>query len=115
VSDNVGETLVEDPDMWIKHLEDEVSHLRNLLEGEGPSAGIRGDVAVIAAGFKTFLEDHAEFRRKTEQRLQAHDEEFKAVWQRMDGRPSWTVTIVLSVMSSVIVGLITFISTVPQH
>ena len=46
-------------------------------------------------------------REHISERLDKVDKSLMAMWKKLDGRPSWSVLIIISTLSSLCVGLIT--------
>ena len=75
----------------IEHLEEATGRIERTLYGNG-DPGIKEQLVAIATSTADLIKRFDEFRHE--------------VWKRISGRPSWAVSIVITVMSSLLVGLL---------
>ena len=82
----------------VEQLEVSNERIRLAIWGNG-EPGMKQDVALVASNVQVLVKGFDEFRESVKEQ---HD----ALWKRVSGRPSWTVTILLTVLSSACVGLL---------
>jgi len=75
----------------IEQLEEALGRIERTLYGNG-DPGIKEQLVAIATSTTDLIKRFDEFRHE--------------VWKRISGRPSWAVSIVITVMSSLLVGLL---------
>jgi len=75
----------------IEQLEDAMGRIERTLYGNG-DPGIKEQLVAIATSTADLIKRFDEFRHE--------------VWRRISGRPSWAVSIVITAMSSMLVGLV---------
>jgi len=61
--------------------------------------GMKQDLAVVATDVKALVKGLDEFKELVK-------DQHNALWKRVGGRPSWAVTIILTLMNSALVGLL---------
>ena len=89
---------MRDLEQRLEHLEDAMGRIERTLYGNG-DPGIKEQIASIATSTKDLVKRFDEFRHEV---LKQQD----AMWKRITGRPSWAVSIVITVMSSLLVGVL---------
>ncbi len=82
---------MRDLEQRIEHLEEATGRIERTLYGNG-DPGIKEQLVAIATSTADLIKRFDEFRHE--------------VWKRISGRPSWSVSIVITVMSSLLVGLL---------
>ncbi len=82
---------MRDLEQRIEHLEEATGRIERTLYGNG-DPGIKEQLVAIATSTADLIKRFDEFRQE--------------VWKRISGRPSWSVSIVITVMSSLLVGLL---------
>ncbi len=75
----------------LEHLENAMARIERTLYGNG-DPGIKEQLVAIATSTADLIKRFDEFRHE--------------VWKRISGRPSWAVSIVMTVMSSLLVGVV---------
>jgi hypothetical protein len=89
---------MRDLEQRVEHLEDAMGRIERTLYGNG-DPGIKEQIAAIATSAGDLIKRFDEFRREVLKQQEA-------MWKRISGRPSWAVSIVITVMSSLLVGVV---------
>ena len=89
---------MHDLEQRIRHLEGARDRIERTLYGNG-DPGITEQIAAIATNTTNLLKRFDEFRQEVLRQQEA-------MWTRISGRPSWAVSMVITAMSSLLVGLL---------
>ena len=89
---------MRDLEQRIEQLEEVMGRIERTLYGNG-DPGIKEQIAAIATSTTNLLKRFDEFRQEVLRQQEA-------MWKRISGRPSWAVSIVITAMSSLLVGLV---------
>lgn len=88
---------MRDLEQRIEQLEQAMGRIERTVYGNG-DPGIKEQLVAIATSAGDLLNRFDEFRPEVLKQLEA-------MWKRISGRPSWAVSIVITAMSSMLVGL----------
>jgi len=89
---------MRDLEQRLEHLEDAMGRIERTLYGNG-DPGIKEQLVAIATSASDLIRHFDEFRREVLKQQEA-------MWKRISGRPSWAVSIVITAMSSLLVGVV---------
>lgn len=63
------------------------------------------DEPITRHEFNMLQDNIKEYRHGVRDQIEEINRSLKAMWTKMDGRPSWSVLVIISLLSSLVVGL----------